>query len=483
MTLTHILVFSLAALVSGWLIPRRWRIRFLLVASLVAIYWLQPSTPIRNLDFWLPSASIFLTVLVWTITRQPGIDQRRKSWLAGLILSAVVLAVGLTRYVDPICCLIPSRPPDLFQIILSVGSAIVLIAVISFASSKNHFLSYVAIVVILGLFVILKTEPLSRLVSAWLRSTTDQPVDLTSALDIPWLGFSYLAFRLLHVLRDYQSGKLPAFSLNEFVTYALFFPTITAGPIDRSQHFMGELNKSSEAGEEINPIDARARNTMDGARRLVLGSFKKFFLADSLALIALNPQNAVQTTSTFWTWVLLVAYGLRIYFDFSGYTDIAIGLGRLMGIRLPENFDRPYLKQNITAFWNSWHITLAQWFRAYYFNPLTRTMRTRMPTLPTWTIILIGQITTMALIGLWHGVTWNFMLWGAWHGMGLFIHNRWSDWIRPRIRLQETNQSLLMLSSTFSWMLTFLFVTLGWVWFTLPNPRIAWNVFTRLFGI
>ena len=111
--------------------------------------------------------------------------------------------------------------------------------------------------------------------------------------------------------------------------------------------------------------------------------------------------------------VLLYAYAWRLYLDFSGYTDIAIGLGRLFGVRLPENFERPYLKPNLTTFWNSWHITLAQWFRAYFFNQLTRALRSRPRPLPAALIILIGQVGTMLLIGLWHGVTWNFVAWGA----------------------------------------------------------------------
>jgi len=98
----------------------------------------------------------------------------------------------------------------------------------------------------------------------------------------------------------------------------------------------------------------------------VIGLFKKFALADSLALIALNAVNAGQVKSSGWMWLILYAYAFQIYFDFSGYTDIAIGMGRWLGIRLPENFAHPYLKPNLTLFWNSWHITLAQWFRAYF---------------------------------------------------------------------------------------------------------------------
>jgi len=482
MSLTHLFVFLLIALIAGWLIPGRWRISFLLGASLIFIYWLQPSTPIRNLDFWLPTASIFLTVLVWAITHQPQANSMRLTWITASIVVGVVILVGVTRYVEPICCLTPSRPPELFRILITTGLAAGIIALLYHFSPGNRFLPYLAIFTILGLFIILKSEPLSRSTSAWLRYSTGQPYGMASALDLPWLGFSYLSFRLLHVLRDYQSGKLPPFSLDEFITYALFFPSYTAGPIDRSERFVGDLRKSLQPLESPTRYQNKVTNTAQGVQRIVLGIFKKFVIADSLAIFALNPQNAVQTTSTLWMWVLLLAFSLRIYFDFSGYTDIAVGLGRLVGIKLPENFDRPYLKTNLAMFWNSWHITLAQFFRAYYFNPLTRMLRTSKHPLPAWTIILIGQLTTMLLIGLWHGISWNFFIWGAWHGLGLFIHNRWTEWIRPREEFHTTLANNHRLTNLLNWMVTFIFVTVGWVWFALPNPALAWKTIRILGG-
>jgi len=214
---------------------------------------------------------------------------------------------------------------------------------------------------------------------------------------------------------------------------------------------------------------------------MAIGVFKKFALADGLALIALNDTNAVQLISPGWGWALLYAYTLRIYFDFSGYTDIAIGMGMLVGVKLPENFDSPYFKPNLTAFWNSWHITLAQWFRAYYFNPLTRTLRGRK--LPIPVIIFITQITTMILIGLWHGVTWNFLIWGAWHGIGVFVHNRWSNAFRARYDQWDISPHLKSILNSSGILLTFHFITLGWVWFALSAPEVSWQFSLRIFGL
>jgi D-alanyl-lipoteichoic acid acyltransferase DltB (MBOAT superfamily) len=276
----------------------------------------------------------------------------------------------------------------------------------------------------------------------------------------------------MHVLRDRAAGRLPGVTLREFLTYALFFPAYTAGPIDRIERFVKDQRQ---------PFRLDAQTVLDGGTRIVLGVLKKFVLADSLALVALNAANAAQANATLWTWVLVYAYAWRLYWDFAGYSDIAIGLGRFFGIKLPENFDRPYTRQNLTHFWNSWHMTLAQWFRAYVFNPLTRALRTRE--LPAPVIILLTQAVTMVLIGLWHGITLNFVIWGAWHGLGLFVHNRWADFMKPRAALLDSRPRLKRLAQLAGVVVTFHFVALGWVWFVLPTPDLALGVFARLFGV
>ena len=181
-------------------------------------------------------------------------------------------------------------------------------------------------------------------------------------------------------------------------------------------------------------------------------------------------------------WVLLYAYSLRIYFDFSGYTDIAIGLGIVLGIRLPENFDSPYLKPNLTQFWNSWHMTLTQWFRAYFFNPMTRALRSAENPASQVLVIFVTQVSTMLLIGLWHGLSTGFVLWGVWHGIGLFIQNRWSDFARTRGGIREGFPAAQMLLNFTGVFLTFNFVSIGWLFFSLSTPELAWNAALKLFG-
>lgn len=500
MSINVILVLSLGALLAGGVIPalpgsypRRWLTPVLLLGSLLALFGLQPSSPLRNLDFWLPTASIALTLLCWAVTAPPEGRSLRQALPGLLAILCLPLAVGLSRYLGPLCCLTSSRPPQILPVLgVCVAIAILFLAIYLLLPRQRWLpgalpwaLPWAGIALILFLFVVLKSAALARLASGWLRGVAGQPVELASAADLPWLGFSFLAFRLLHVLRDFQTKRLPACSLGEFAAYALFFPAIVSGPIDRVQHFESQLRGELHgAPRTVSAIEAALRDDLAGLRRILTGCVKKFVLADSLAVFALNAQNASQTSSTGWMWLLLLAYTLRIYFDFAGYTDIAIGLARLVGINLPENFDRPYLKQNLTAFWNSWHITLSQWFRSYIFFPFTRTLRTRGEWAPAWLTILAGQFVTMALIGLWHGISWNFFLWGAWHGLGLFVQNRWSDWVKGQLELDVAAlpaAARLALQGG-GWLITFLFVSLGWVWFALPTPALALHVFGILIG-
>jgi alginate O-acetyltransferase complex protein AlgI len=128
-------------------------------------------------------------------------------------------------------------------------------------------------------------------------------------------------------------------------------------------------------------------------------------------------------------------------------------------------------------------MTLAQWFRAYFFNPLTRNLRADPRNIPLPLIIFIGQLSTFILIGLWHGISWNYAIWGAWHGIGLFIHNRWSDLIRSKASSLDCRPGLKRLVDVCSTVVTFNFVCLGWVWFALSTPAQSWNTFLKLFGL
>jgi alginate O-acetyltransferase complex protein AlgI len=472
MTLTLIFVSIAVSATLGLLARNRGRLPFLLGVSALAVFALQPALPVRGLDFWLPTATLAITVLAWTLTTPRELRSWRTNWPAAAILGGIVLALGLTRYLGVTLPLTASTAPQTLQIVLGL----LLVALVAFLLTRftqpGKAALTAAFILILLLFVLLKAPALTAFVSLGLRALNHQSIKVASALDIRWLGFSYIAFRLLHTIRDRQSGRLPAVSLSEYVVYVIFFPALTAGPIDRIERFVGDLRR---------PLMLASDDLGEAGKRLLLGLFKKFAVADGLAIIAMNANNALQVRAPGWAWVLLYAYALQIYFDFSGYTDIAIGLGRLLGIRLPENFKAPYLKPNLTQFWNNWHMTLTQWIRAYFFNPVTRAMRSWKKPLPMVVIIFITQVTTMLLIGLWHGITLNFVLWGLWHGLGLFAHNRWSDATKAGFaKLSSGWQAVLNAGGA---LLTFNFVALGWIFFALPEPSVSIHFLRVLFGL
>lgn len=471
MGLTQIAASILTSVLVGALTRGAWRTYSLLALSALAVYWFQPVVPLRSFDFWFPSLSLALVVLVWFIISGPGAWKTKQNLLGLFIILGIVTLVDLSRYILPAPILTATTPPQFIQYLAFLAAAILLILTFTLFARRSLLTLSIAAALLVAILVILKSPALSLQASILLRTLTNRPIETASALDLRWLGISYIAFRLIHVLRDKQTGRLPELSLPEFATYVVFFPSLSAGPIDRAERFVKDLR---------NEFTLTQNETLVAGQRIAIGLFKKFVIADALALIALNDALATQVNSSGWMWIHLYAYTLQIYFDFSGYTDVAIGIARLVGIKLPENFLAPYAKPNLTQFWNSWHITLTQWIRSYFFNPFNRWIR-GYKSLPAWTMILLGQLATMIIIGLWHGVTWNFILWGAWHGLGLFLQNRWSDFAKTRINTTNPRaQTALQVGGI---LLTFHFVALGWVFFALSELSLSQTVFMRLFGL
>ncbi|MCC7208845.1 MAG: MBOAT family protein, partial [Anaerolineae bacterium] len=334
---------------------------------------------------------------------------------------------------------------------------------------------FIGLVVVL--FVIQKAEGLAAGVAAWVRAGAGRPVGLASPLDVGWLGFSYVAFRLIHTLRDRQMGKLPALSFREYLTYLIFFPAYTAGPIDRAERFVRDYR----ALPALPPLDAA--RAVEGGGRIAAGLVKKFVVADALAAFALNAALAGQARGPLDLWIALYAFAFRLYFDFSGYSDIAIGIARLYGVNLPENFNLPYLRSNITQFWNSWHMTLSTWARLYVFTPLSRALMARKPKPSPLLVILLAQMATMLVIGLWHGITLNFVMWGVWHALGLWLHKVYSDRTRDFYQGLMDRPALRHAVYVAGVLATFHFVALGWVWFALPGTDQAIRVLLGLFGL
>jgi D-alanyl-lipoteichoic acid acyltransferase DltB (MBOAT superfamily) len=474
MSLLNILILIAAALAVRLLFPGKLRRWALLVSSIIAIYWLQPSLPVRQMDFWFPTATLGLVMASWGLTAEKGQLKAKRNWLAAALTLGTVVLLALLRFVSLKGILTASRPPQL----LSVAVALLILSALTFL--LVHFIKparpalTVGVVVILAFFILLKNPALAQWTSAGLRSLMAQDPTLALPTDLGWLGFSYVAFRLIHTLIDRMNGRLKEMGLDEVLIYTIFFPAFMAGPLDRLQRFRKDLDK---------PQPLAADELRISGQRLATGLFRKFILADSLALVAITATNVAQVRTAGWLWLMLAAYSFQLYFDFAGYTDIVIGMGRLLGFTLPENFKHPYRQPNLTQFWNNWHMTLTQWFRGYFFNPITRALR-RNKKLPAPLIIFITQMSTMLVIGLWHGITPNFIIWGLWHGLGLFIHNRWSSFAKPKVAaLVEKRPALDKVFYLSGMAFNFVFVSLGWIWFALPTTDLALQTFGKLFGI
>ncbi|HUI73378.1 MAG TPA: MBOAT family O-acyltransferase [Candidatus Acidoferrum sp.] len=259
------------------------------------------------------------------------------------------------------------------------------------------------------------------------------------------LGISFFTFEFLHYAWDRYRAKTETGTVGEYMAFILFFPTMVAGPIKRYQDFLPKLRSVT------------AEWLMDwqrGATRILAGLVKKFAIADVLTAYTshLNiPDLAVANRAILPLWLL--AYGFKIYTDFSAYSDIAIGSARLFGIRVPENFDWPYLQTNIADFWRCWHISLSKWLLDYVYIPLGGS-RVSVPR------IYANLLVTMFISGLWHGAGFNFIAWGLLHGIMLAIH-RW--WRRRPGYVPSTGP----LARFFAWLLTFVCVNLAWAFFCM----------------
>ena len=470
MTVLQIAILAVLAAGIGQL--RRGRQPVMLGVSALAVFWLQPAQPPGSLQFWLPFATLGLTVIAWAVTSGPEVRSLQQNWAAFAVLGGAALLADLNRYAGARAVFTTLTPRLSLLIGALAGLAAVALGLLRWERARRFWL-WAFLAAILGLFILLKAPALAQGALARLGSLRGGAAPPGEAA-FSWLGFSYVAFRLMHTIRDRQAGRLPPVTLSEYANYVIFFPAFTAGPIDRLERFDRDL---------CAPLPLNNDDWLQAGARLFSGLFRKFVVADLLAVVSINDVLVQRVQSGGWLWLFLYAYALRIYFDFSGYTDIAIGLGRLMGIRLPENFRAPYLKSNLTQFWNSWHMTLTQWFRSYYFNPLARAMRRSARPLPTWLAVLIAQVSTMALIGLWHGITAGFVVWGLWHGVGLFVHNRWSDFIKGRLPAWLESPRGKALSGALGVFLTFNYVALGWLFFTLSTPSAAWLAILKLFGL
>ena len=288
----------------------------------------------------------------------------------------------------------------------------------------------------------------------------------TASILVP-LGYSYLAFELLHVVIERRRGRIESLSLSDLLAFVFFAPTRIAGPIKRYPAFVAAIRDAEPSSAAV----------YAGLLRILLGLSKKFFLAD---IFAQTVAEAAWVSSTKHAWVIVFAFSLQIWLDFSAYSDIAIGLGRMLGITLPENFRAPYLAKNIREFWERWHITLSQWVRDYVFVPAGRSLfQTRLRRVPV-VIAVISYLVTFVIVGAWHGLTPSFLLWGVYHGVLLSLYHvvrlKTPAWVADHPWYESRAVRVASIA------VTFFCVTIGWVPFMLPLPQAA-KMFALMLGV
>lgn len=265
------------------------------------------------------------------------------------------------------------------------------------------------------------------------------------------LAISFFTFEFVHYLTDVYHGARPIRSPFRFAIFSIFFPSIVSGPIKRFQPFLGQMYEGTDR--------PRTSVALQGFAQVLVGFFKKLVVADNaaLAIELLEKRSAPSRAEVV---LLLLLLSIRILFDFSGYSDIAIGLGRMLGLELPQNFRYPYIARNISDFWQRWHISLSHWIRDYIYIPLGGGQRGILAKTANLSL-------AMFLCGLWHGASWHFGLWGLYHGLGLATHSAWEK--------SPFGQRLgaFPASRWIGMVVTDVFVAYGWLLFFYPVERVA----------
>lgn len=269
------------------------------------------------------------------------------------------------------------------------------------------------------------------------------------------LGISFFTFQQIGYVVDVYKGQNAPPHISEYMIFVLFFPHLVAGPIVHNKEIILQFQNQTLKAPQWDNLYA-------GLTLFCVGLFKKVILADTFAAYV-SPGFEAVAPHFFQAWTSSLAYTMQIYFDFSGYSDMAIGLAQMFNIQFPQNFNAPYRALDIQDFWRRWHMTLSRFLRQYLYIPLGGNRRG-----PTRT--LVNLFLTFLLGGVWHGASWCFVAWGVMHGVGVVVHRLWS-------------QSGLRLPRSAAWLLTFLFVNFAWVFFRARTWDAALAMLRGMFGL
>lgn len=280
------------------------------------------------------------------------------------------------------------------------------------------------------------------------------------------LGISFFTFQTMSYSIDVYRKEIKAeHNFLDYMTYVSMFPQLVAGPIVRYEDISRQLTNRKSTIKGIT----------EGTERFLTGLFKKVLIANQIGSLW-DIVLAASERSFAFAWLGLVAFSIQIYFDFSGYSDMAIGLGKIMGFDYPENFNYPYICTSITDFWRRWHMTLSGWFRDYVYIPLggNRKGKGRQ---------LINLMIVWALTGFWHGASWNFLLWGVYFGVILILEKLWSGYLKEREKNGRAINTKKLLPTILSHIYSIIVVMLGWMIFAVEDMGELGKYASQVFGI
>jgi alginate O-acetyltransferase complex protein AlgI len=294
-----------------------------------------------------------------------------------------------------------------------------------------------------------------------------QSIHTSSAILLP-LGISFYTFRAISYSIDVSRNKInPGDGFIRFLTYFTMFPLILAGPIVRYSDIQTQLGRKNISISKFS----------EGLERFIIGLAKKVIIAGTFSSIAAQIfQAPVSEISTLFAWIGIIAFTFEIYFDFSGYSDMAIGLGKMIGFDFPENFNFPYTSKSIREFWRRWHVTLSTWLRDYLFLPIAYSLSGKLPgehyfKIKTEKIIyVLATLVTFLICGLWHGAAWHFVAWGLYFSIFLILEQLF------------LGRMLKKLWNPIQHAYTVLIVTCSWVIFKADSLHDAFNYFGKLFS-
>jgi alginate O-acetyltransferase complex protein AlgI len=377
-----------------------------------------------------------------------------------------------------------SRPGAIYLLLLLGASVVAYLAGIGIrvtqGESKKLVLALGVLISLAPLAIFKYFDFFAGSVNDWVVSSQKGASPIFARLG--WLlpvGLSFFTFSSVSYLVEVYKGKIPAeLNLGRLALYVSFFPKLLAGPIDRATNFLPQV---------VRKIRFNSDDVTAGLQLVLWGLFKKVVIADRLAVIVNEAYKNPQMGSPIYLIIAVYFYAFQIHCDFSGYSDIAIGLARILGFNLMENFRRPYLATSIMEFWgrNRWHISLNNWFREYMFFPMGGS---RVPQIDKF----FNLLSVFVVSGLWHGANWTFIIWGALNGIyqiiWIMVDTFW-NWIGALVQVPRTLASflhgffdsgpILALRSVFGCLLTFHLVLIAWVFFRANSFADAQAVLTR----